>query len=65
MTITQKRPLTTELQQPTTLFLKLKQIEGKRCHAETSGQLSETNLDEDIERMIGAKVALAVRVIKL
>ncbi|TJZ89948.1 hypothetical protein FA743_17245 [Paracoccus gahaiensis] len=65
MAITQKGSLTTEPQKLTTLFWKIQKNGGKRCQAETSGQMAKTNLDEDIERMIEAKVALALRVIKL
>lgn len=64
MITSQKRCLTTEPRQLPTLFPKLKHTGSSHCHAKMSKRKTKSNPDEDIEQMIEAKVALALRVMK-
>lgn len=60
MRLARKGRLTAKPQKPTWLFLDHKQIESQHRKAKKNGP----KLDEDIERMIEAKVALALRLMK-
>lgn len=60
----QKRCLTTKPQQPPTLFLKLEHTGSSHHQSKMSRRKTKSNPDKDIEQMIEAKVALALRVLK-
>lgn len=60
----QKRCLTTKPRQLPTLVPKLQHTGSSHCHAKMIRRRTKSTPDEDIEQMIEAKVALALRVMK-
>ncbi len=64
MTFARQRPQTSEPQNLTSLSLELDHRENKDRQASKSNQMTGSEPDDDLERMIEAKVAMALRLIK-